>query len=88
MVSGADRHAHDWHQRLRIPGAEALTLKQAYKAMAWLGEITNDDRPMTFFILPTEVVDNWVNGSIEICGDPPNPSALFALMKIWAARSY
>ena len=50
MVSGSDRHAHDWHQRLRIPGAEALTLKQAYKAMAWLGEITNDDRPMTELI--------------------------------------
>ena len=25
-------------RRLRIPGAEALTLEQAYKAMAWLGE--------------------------------------------------
>ena len=50
MVSGSDRHADDWHQRLRIPGAEALTLKQAYKAMAWLGEITNDDRPMTELI--------------------------------------
>src|ERR1700756_2328857 len=47
MVSGSDRHAHDWHQRLRIPGTEALTLKQAYKAMAWLGEQTADDRPMT-----------------------------------------
>src|SRR5712671_2305274 len=54
MVSGSDRHAHDWHQRLRIPGAEALTLKQAYKAMAWLGERarergeqTADDHPMT-----------------------------------------
>jgi hypothetical protein len=46
MVSGSDRHAHDWHQRLRIPGAEALTLKQAYKAMAWLGEQTADDRSM------------------------------------------
>ena len=34
---------HDWQQRLRIPGAEALTLKQAYKAMAWLGE--DDRRP-------------------------------------------
>jgi hypothetical protein len=47
MVSGSDRHAHDWQQRLRIPGTEALTLKQAYKAMAWLGEQTADDRPMT-----------------------------------------
>jgi hypothetical protein len=50
MVSGSDRHAHDWHQRLRIPGAEAPTLKQAYKAMAWLGETTEDDRPMTELI--------------------------------------
>jgi Transposase DDE domain len=50
MVSGSDRHAHDWHQRLRIPGAEALTLKQAYKAMAWLGETTEDDRSMSALI--------------------------------------
>ena len=50
MVSGSDRHAHDWHQRLRIPGAEALTLKQAYKAMAWLGEKAGDDRLMTELI--------------------------------------
>src|ERR1700710_412418 len=42
MVSGSDRHAHDWQQRLRIPGAEALSLKQAYKAMGWLGEPTDD----------------------------------------------
>src|SRR6202162_5605718 len=47
MVSGSERHAPDWHQRLRIPGAEALTLEQAYKAMAWLGEQTADDRAMT-----------------------------------------
>src|ERR1700674_3292287 len=47
MVSGSDRHAHDWHQRLRIPGTEALTLKQAYKAMAWLGEEAGDGHPMT-----------------------------------------
>jgi hypothetical protein len=50
MVSGSDRHVHDWRQRLRIPGAEALRLKQAYKAMAWLGETTSDDRPMTELI--------------------------------------
>ena len=50
MVSGSDRHAHDWHQRLRIPGAEALTLRQAYKAIAWLGETTDDDRPITELI--------------------------------------
>lgn len=47
MVSGSDRHAHDWQQRLRIPGAEALTLDQAYKAMAWLGEQTRAGRWLT-----------------------------------------
>lgn len=47
LVSGSDRHAHDWRQRLRIPGAEALTLDQAYKAMAWLGEQTSAGRWLT-----------------------------------------
>jgi hypothetical protein len=47
MISGSDRHASDWHQRLRIPGAEALTLEHAYKAMAWLGEGIADGRTMT-----------------------------------------
>jgi len=47
MVSGSDRHAHDWQRRLRVPGAAALTLKHAYKAMAWLGELAADGRPMT-----------------------------------------
>jgi len=47
VVSGSDRHAAGWHQRLRIPGAEALTLKQAYKAMAWLGEEVEPGRCMT-----------------------------------------
>lgn len=38
MVSGSDRHASTWQQTMRIPGAEALNLEHAYKAMAWLGE--------------------------------------------------
>jgi len=38
MVSGSDRHASRWHGTVRIPGVEDLTLDQAYKAMAWLGE--------------------------------------------------
>ena len=50
MVSGSDRHAAGWHQRLRIPGAEDLTLKQAYKAMAWLGEEVEPDRCTTDLI--------------------------------------
>ena len=47
LVSGSDRHAHDWRQRLRVPGAEALSLDHAYKAMAWLGEAAADGHPMT-----------------------------------------
>jgi len=38
MVSGSDRHASTWQQSVHIPGADALTLDHAYKAMAWLGE--------------------------------------------------
>lgn len=38
MVSGSDRHASTWQRGLQIPGADALTLETAYKAMAWLGE--------------------------------------------------
>lgn len=55
MVSGSDRHASTWHQSVQIPGTEALTLKHAYKAMAWLGEgladtDTDDPRPRTEII--------------------------------------
>ena len=38
MISGSDRHASQWKDKFRIPGAEPLTLDQAYKTMAWLGE--------------------------------------------------
>jgi hypothetical protein len=44
MVSGSDRHASIWRQSTEIPGAEALTLDHAYKAMAWLGEAIRDKR--------------------------------------------
>jgi Transposase DDE domain len=47
LVSGSDRHAHDWRRRLRVPGAEALSLDHAYKAMAWLGGESAEGRPMT-----------------------------------------
>jgi hypothetical protein len=39
MISGSDRHANDWLNRVRVPGAEGLDLDHAYKAMAWLGEV-------------------------------------------------
>lgn len=38
MVSGSDRHASAWRETVAVPGADALTLDHAYKAMAWLGE--------------------------------------------------
>jgi hypothetical protein len=38
MISGSDRHASTWRETVEIPGAEAVTLDHAYKAMAWLGE--------------------------------------------------
>ena len=44
MVSGSDRHASTWQQTMRIPGAEALNLDHAYKAMAWLGETIDTDK--------------------------------------------
>ena len=47
MVSGSDRHASVWQRRLRIAGAEELTLERAYKAMAWLGEQDADGRSLT-----------------------------------------
>jgi hypothetical protein len=47
MVSGSDRHASRWHGAVRIPGVEDLTLDQAYKAMAWLGEDLGEDRHTT-----------------------------------------
>lgn len=34
-VSGSDRHASEWRNGLRVPGAEGLGLDEAYKAMAW-----------------------------------------------------
>lgn len=47
MVSGSDRHASQWHHGFRVPGAESLTLDQAYKAMGWLGEKGGEGQMMT-----------------------------------------
>jgi hypothetical protein len=44
MVSGSDRHASEWRHGLRVPGAEGLDLDDAYKAMAWLGEVDKAGR--------------------------------------------
>jgi hypothetical protein len=45
-------------------------------------------RPVATFYFTPGLVDNLVNGSIEICRDPLNSDALYALLKIWAVRSY
>jgi hypothetical protein len=44
MISGSDRHASDWRNGLRVPGADGLDLDHAYKAMAWLGAVEDDAR--------------------------------------------
>jgi hypothetical protein len=46
MISGSDRHASEWRNGLRVPGAEGLDLDHAYKAMAWLGAVDAGDRSM------------------------------------------
>src|SRR5208282_2314999 len=47
MVSGSDRHASEWRNAFRVPGAEGLDLDDAYKAMAWLGERDDHGRGTT-----------------------------------------
>jgi hypothetical protein len=46
MISGSDRHASEWRNALRVPGAEGLDLDHAYKAMAWLGDVDAAGRSM------------------------------------------
>jgi len=44
MVSGADRHGHAWRAGYRVPGAEAISLRQLYKAPSWpAGHDTSGD---------------------------------------------
>ncbi len=46
MISGSDRHASEWRNGLRVPGADGLDLDHAYKAMAWLGAVDEGGRSM------------------------------------------
>jgi hypothetical protein len=46
MISGSDRHASEWRNGLRVPGADGLDLDHAYKAMAWLGAVDEAGRSM------------------------------------------
>jgi len=47
MVSGSDRHASEWRNAYRVPGADGLDLDDAYTAMAWLGETDAGGRATT-----------------------------------------
>src|SRR5512147_1150441 len=47
MVSGSERHASEWRHCFRLPGAVAIALDHAYKAMNWLGEEIGNGRVMT-----------------------------------------
>jgi DDE family transposase len=47
MVSGSDRHASEWRNTFLVPGAEGLSLDHAYKAMAWLGAVSDGARSTT-----------------------------------------
>jgi len=45
--SGSDRFADKWHQDYKIENADALSLHQLYRAMAWLGEELRDQKDHT-----------------------------------------
>ncbi len=42
---GSDRAGYDWRLDYQIPGSEGLDLHHAYRAMAWLGEPTDEGSP-------------------------------------------
>jgi len=49
FVSGSDRFCHQWHQDYIIKGVESLSLHHSYRAMAFLGEVLEDQKDKTPF---------------------------------------
>jgi hypothetical protein len=49
MVSGSDRAAERWCRGYGLPGIETLDLHHLYRAMAFLGEETEDQQDRTPF---------------------------------------
>jgi len=49
FVSGSDRSCEKWKENHRIEGSEGLSLHHLYRAMAFLGEETEDQRDATPF---------------------------------------
>ncbi|NOQ43587.1 MAG: IS1634 family transposase [Dehalococcoidia bacterium] len=49
FISGSDRACDKWHRDYVIEGADNLSLHHLYRAMAFLGEITSDQKDATPF---------------------------------------
>lgn len=49
LISGSDRFCSRWRRDYRIEGVEGLELHHLYRAMAWLGEVTADQKDSTPF---------------------------------------
>jgi transposase len=49
FVSGSDRSCDRWHRDYAIAGVEELSLHHLYRAMAFLGEMTDDQRDCPTF---------------------------------------
>jgi len=49
LISGSDRFCSRWRRDYRIEGVEGLELHHLYRAMAWLGEVTTDQKDSTPF---------------------------------------
>ena len=49
LVSGSDRSCEKWHQDYKIEGVEELSLHHLYRAMTFLGEVTEDQSDATPF---------------------------------------
>ena len=49
FISGSDRFCHKWHQDFIIKGVKSLSLHHLYRAMAFLGEVIEDQKDKTPF---------------------------------------
>ena len=49
FISGSDRSCDRWHRDYMIDGVDALSLHHLYRAMAFLGEVIEDQRDRTPF---------------------------------------
>jgi transposase len=57
MNPGSDRNCYEWMQHQDIDGSEAIDLHHFYRAMSWLGEVTDVDPEKQFPFSTTTVKD-------------------------------